>query len=589
MAGEPSSPLKQVNAGQHEPPRPKAFAIYDELFKVSQHDRSYWVELYSLPVHESYLKSILDSQDTDRLLRNAPVTRQLVSTGINYLGDDKLHVNALNILRVVFVAVSGKKMTAADTINILVGLDKAETVFDTLTDHLLRLIGKDFSRPATKFVLAVASSALDSGLTSIFMQKNFFAAFVRLIDACTGDGEDVFRAFLALGALATLARFDDNADGQILRIAEFIDDSIMAKMVALAEMPCQELITEFDHKVDAEKATASWLGWLWADPKASAKKGTTTQDMSPKIAILLPLYEFSIHNDLFANKVASSPLIGELVQLGSRILEIGGRSTRMHTYARLFCIIFRHMVEERSLFKELTTSVHVMKIAQNRAPSIILDDSTRPALLGILDCVQVGLRFNAGKKIDWHMYTSLLSIIFQILGELSFEHQVLAYDWLQLIQTLSGVAKYLMRLGEPASTEQQGQAHDLAELLIRVMASGLLKRDIFMVEDYEVWYFRTIRQPSVFLQLVDHYGLRGSAAAILLKTMAQQYELMTTENKTSVSDTVHTVLRQGIGAIESFPDRQLILSGKLPRQSEANMQRFLKSMARVALYDASKT
>lgn len=587
MAGEPISPLKQVNAGQQEPPRPKAFAVYDKLFDSTQHDQSYWVEFYSLPVHENHLELTLESQDAEALLRNATVIRDLVARGIGYLGQGILCSNALGILRVVFVSVSTKSLTTAELISVLVGLDKAESAFDTLTDHLLRLIGKDFSRPATKFVLAVASSAFDTGLTSIFMQKNFFAAFVRLIDACAKDSEDVFRAFLAIGALATLARFDDNADSQLLRVAEFIDDSIMEKMVAVAGLPFQGLIKEFDTEFDDENATSSWLGWLWTKSSQTLKKDTVPREVSPSLAILLPLYEFAIHNDLFGAKVISSPLIGELVQLGSRLLEVGGRSTRIHAYARLTCLIFRHMVEDRTLFDELTSSYQEMEIAQNRAPTITLENTSRPALLGILDCVQVGLRFNAGKKPDWQMYISLLTIIYQTLSELSSQHQVLAYDWLQLAQTLAGVAKYLLRLRELTASEQRGRAHDLAELLLNVMASGLLKRDIFMVEDHDLWYIRTVKQPSIFVQLADAYGLVG-AAPVLLKTMALQFELIMTENgKTSESDTVHTVLKQGIGAIQNSPDRQLLLTGKLPRQTEATLQRFLKLTARIALNDAA--
>lgn len=573
--------MVQVNLGSVTH-KPKVVALYERLFTEDSLQPGYWVEFFLLPVARNELIATLRGPSVEEIVSSASAIQLLMAAAIANLqsGDVFLQSNTLEILQIVFrVLLFDKQLSSRDLITVLAGLDRIDDTFDSLTDALIKLLSSKLSHRTVLFLSVLAAGSSGISLATYFGQKNFFTPLIVFIDSYSTASLEQVDAFLAIGILANVNKFDDSADQYLQRISDFVDPEVMCKLIRAAYVPLDEC--RYDY-VYATTNKPSWLSWF-GSPAAPAKP-LADLPQSPDIAVLLPLYEFSMHNDMFAGKLVT--LKGEfrvLVELASHLMQ-NQTNSRTPVYARLVLLMFRRFVESPAVFKLLMNGRNKceFQISQQRSPPLERDTTPRLPLAGILDTVQCSLRFNVRKNMDNSLYTLSFHILLQAMLSLRQNSMVFTYNWSQLWQTLLLLLKHLNKTESTTGVE-------IARMACLTVAHSLLERTIMPSEEYSDLFYTIVNHSELFHSLATKYALAKTAPLAVINAMITHYELLFNEHTNLTEQHISEVIKQGQYAAALYDKQKaktLITRESLGRMSEASEQRFLKRAARTAFSDA---
>lgn len=576
-----TSPLVQVNVGNVKH-KPKVVALYERLLTEDSQQPGYWVEFFLLPVARNELLAKLRELSNEELISKAPTLQTLMAAAVTNLQSDDvfLQSNTLEIMQVVFrVLLFDKKLSSRDVITALAGLDRIDHMMDQLTDSLLMLLSGQLSHKTVLFLSIVAAGSTGTSLASYFGYKNFFTPLIMFIDARpTGSPEQV-DAFLAIGILANLNKFNDSVDVYLQRINDFVDQDIMSKLITATKGPLDNCRYDYVYSLTAKP---SWLGWF-GQPAAPAKP-LADLPQSPEIAILMPLYEFAVHNDVFAVKlVTMTSEFRVLIELSSHLVQ-NQTNVRTPIYARLVLLMFRKFVESPTVFAQLVNPENKAEyeISQQRAPPLERDATPRLPLAGILDIIQCSLRFNVRKTMDNNLYTLIFYVLLQAFAALRQASLVLPYNWPQLWQTLLLLLKHLNKSESAVGIE-------VASMASLAVAHCLIERDLFPAEQYADLFYNVVNHAEIFQTLASKYALAKTASLAAIHAMVAHYELLSQQNPDLTEQNISDVVKQGQHAAAMYDKQRpksLLTRENLPRFSEVNEQRFLKRVTRVAFVDA---
>lgn len=588
------SPLKQVNTGVQNY-RPKAASLYDRLFDESYHDEGFWIELFILPVSPQYLQDALNKVPRERVLQAPQVVQKAFSIGVSNLQgpDEFVAINSINLLAVILRWLLKLRLSGAEVLECIAGLDKVEKVFDDLTRGIAQMLSNPrLAQCAMLFFFTVLPPAQGTSVATYFSSRNLFRPLIGLLE--TSNQQLRSQALILIGIFSLLNKRENHADPYRERIADLIDEGVIAKALETVD---HELAVVYK----AHNPASSQSSWIlssfvkyWGGPHSEdAKPSSAEPDHS--LAILHFVYEICAYNELCASLFVKSQAYCSFSEVGTLIVQSQHLESRYRDYAILCLFISRVLVERPSAVVELTTEdhKHAFAISQNRAPQLHADPEPRCLLAGILNIVQAAIRFNVRKTFDHSMYLEALTVLFQSLHALRIHSQAFRYDWGQLWRTLLSLVKNLASEERPVTSESK----EMCELLVAVVAMSLLNPVIFGHDDHNNLLFKVVKSAEIFQQLSMRYELTSTPSVTVIHAMTSQYELIRSQNPTGLveGEQISTILKQGRHSLSTYEGTQnsyypkgVLLTESLARFSELAHQRFFAHETRSVLNDAQK-
>lgn len=507
---DPTSPLTRQT---QESFQPKIVQLYSELFNLNDEDFSpsegFWREFYLLKPEKQKFTDILEPLTADDLLHISRQTRNFVQKAISEVASDTApqNENALENLTAFLAAALAKKYTnpSTDIIEVLAGLENIDKVMTSLVNALDTVVSKSpsitFRRKAIDNILAIVSGSYQTSLVTFFIHKDFFQGFIKYVQHAP---EAAPATLSLLGLLANYNKFEAQNIYQN-RMEDFINEEVMVKLVDGFANTCGDMRDAYVAVQDDTPAqwtigsTLSYVGLRALTPEAK-KPPPPTEDEAKALfnalpgvnaVILLATYSFVQANNIFASHLIStdsdadleSPLAAFL-SATSYLCHHAYRNTRTLHYSLLSLFTLRLLIEDSILTKRLSdpASKITVRLARQRPPHLPHTPTPRIPTTSILDILTDTLSHNLRKRLSIPLYTTTLTILHQILTQLSSTRTRLphhwSYIWLSLISLLRFLTTYATDLTSHSSLSEIQSS--LLTPLTNILTLSLLHGDSFL-------------------------------------------------------------------------------------------------------------
>ncbi|ODQ63328.1 DUF1741-domain-containing protein [Nadsonia fulvescens var. elongata DSM 6958] len=608
------SPLVKVDRGVLQP---KVISLYARLFKHElELSDEFWTQLFFLKYHKSEFTTAFTELTNEELIQSKDRTRQLFETGINNLKSNDLSLveNSLNVLAVLLEQVLSRNYgnQSADIISILAGFQSIDTLFFKLLDSLDQIIrnnlyGYTIRLAAIRTTIITACGSSRTSLSSYFTQRDIFASIMILIR----DQDDcllISEAFNLLGILASIDKMDAINPYQ-LRLADFIDDTVMTKIVLVLSNIMSSCRNDYqkigkDEKFELKSLGpifASWVGVFGGSKTTNVKemcddKTHGSNSVLPKrektelselpdvsIISLLSLYEFINVNKVFARKFVettlSSPLCQNIpdslksnqespfcsfISLCSYMFQNQSQSSRTALYSKLCLVILRIILEDQgAVTKALVSSEfksNNIQICRQRSPAFPIEKTRvirgRLLIEGCLDSLICCIQHNMKKALDVEMYILTLENLRRIIIYLNSSQIRLEYYWTELWKTMMSLVKFVE--SHLASISITSRSSKLAELISNVLALSLMYGDSILPDtrQYDDLFYKLIENGDTLFKFRQDYALSKTPSMAILAAGINHYQTVLDKNKalngrsvTLSSEQVADIIKQGYNTL----------------------------------------
>ncbi|KAI8826216.1 uncharacterized protein EV422DRAFT_564027 [Fimicolochytrium jonesii] len=475
--------LLRPGVGDQPPLREKVVSMYEELFQgreiPAEDDDEYWQEIFLLKVNTSFLSSVISSASEPELLHLASSISALFTRAIDTL-HDRLPLrqgHAAQTMTILFEAVYKKFPNRSfDVLNVLTGMDNADTAFKTLIANMAFILLKEDSVEARRPVLALAKAIVtasdnlnQNSFNEYFMMNDFFDALIRTItDPLTRTL--AFDASILLAFLCSYNKYESSNPYES-RLRDVDDREVLQALEAVCSLACKDSRSKYMALApDVQPPSAGLFGAIGYVGDVLFRKDSPS---SPQLAgtlgcrqlvFVLLFYEcvrnhrfvdtlamtfasvmkFGAHSshlaagagrlnrsqsDIFSwtRRSSSAGSYPQLLQGDSALVDIlsftsylfqNSRDGRTMLYTRLCLMSLIRLVENPVLCRivcDINMAV-VIRLCRQRVPHLPpASDTARPVSLAILDVAITFLNHNLTKNLDVTAYTHCITVIHRLL------------------------------------------------------------------------------------------------------------------------------------------------------------------------------
>ncbi|KAK5997348.1 Armadillo-like helical domain-containing 3-like protein [Cladobotryum mycophilum] len=607
---------------------PKVLELYSLLFKDDDDGdktEGFWRELFLLrPDHDSLRNILNDIHPADILLLEGQ-TRELFVRAIAAVksGKGAAPLHALDTLSVFLTSVLSKKYShpSSDIIAILAGLDHIDTVFTDFVSTLDGIIRNgprlDLRHKAVEVLLAITAGAYQTTLLTYMIQRDLFPSIMKFIQDSDQPGQ-VLEPFTLLGILANYNKFEFQNPYQ-LRLNDFVNEAAIQKVIQCVGYACQALRSDYIEIQDDLPEGWTWsntlnmigLGAITPGPKPEKKpvydaamaKQLFTLLPGENAAILLAAYDFAHANKLFCFHLVTLPSekgkespIASYLSLTSYLLQHAHLSPRATYYAHLNLMVFRLLIEDPAISKQLCSdeSKAPIRLCRQRQPYLPLVKGDRVLATCVLDTMLDGINHNLKRRLDVGLYILCLGIMLRIISYLSRTRTRLNYHWAEFFRSLLSLIRFL----NTYSSDLKDLPHidTLVDHVVNLVALSLSAGEAFLPSPaaYDDLFYKVFESGEVFTSFKESYklGTRNSNSIDTLINVSAHYKQLLTDRGTSAKKLPSNLTTQQVAEIIKNGYETLSIQAKegldtWERYREADEKILLKKMARTAVGDVT--
>ncbi|QIW98079.1 hypothetical protein AMS68_003597 [Peltaster fructicola] len=610
------SPLTQQT--RPESFEPKVVTLYRQLF--SEHDEhdlgeGFWRELFLLRPDLSQLRQLLEDIDADLLLHLASQPRLLLLNAIDAVNAKQApsDENALETLTAFFAVILSKKYTnpSSDIIEVLAGLNNVDTVFSDLVTTLEQTIrnGRDvvLKQKAVRTALAVVAGGYQTALISYFIHRDFFPSLMKLV-ALDEDYIKASMPFLLIGLLADYDKFESASNSYRTRFGDFVNDTTMDRItesVGWTSTLLRDLYVAIQDDTPAGWSLGGTLSYVGLGSLAGAKPMVTMTEEEqrlafgmqpgPQAAILLPLYDFVLSNNFYAQNLISHPSTDKtqptsfsaLLSFISYLMQHAYRTSRAGWYAYLSSLLLLVLVSEAETCKILLAVGAPVRLCRQRPPHLPTYKLDRPYVAAVMDIAIDGINHNLRKRLDATLYTQLLTILARCLSQLGKSQTKLVYHWPELWRSLLAFTRFLSSYADDIKT--QPDAQNVVSVVVIVLSISLRLGEAFVpnAKDYDDLVYKLVESSDALTQLRDAYSLDSKSGVEQLIAVSRHYRTLLEEKHGGrvvhlSPREVSKVIKQGYESL-AIPNDAVLVENDAYREAEHKSS--LKKLLRVVLID----
>ncbi|KAI9664344.1 MAG: hypothetical protein M1831_002277 [Alyxoria varia] len=606
--------------------KPKVVGLYEFLLKDDEDPHrlteGFWRELFLLKPDLTSLRQLLSGLSTQALLHHAIPTQEIFArcTEAIRAGHSPEDENALATLTAFLESILSKRYTSpsADVISILAGLEGVDWAFANFVSALDFAIrdGKtqDIRQKAVRAAMAAVGGAYQTGLVSYFLNRDLFPSLMKLVQD-VDDPHLMYEPCTLLGLLVNYNKFEFQNPYQ-LRLEDFVDDSTIHRMMngigtillssRNAYLNIQDDLTE--GWSFASTLTYFGLGGLITTSRTAAAN-LSEEDMKvafasmppPQVAVLLATYDFVNANKIFCynfvtpftEKGPVAPAVDNFISFASYLFQNAYRSARAASYSCLILIIFRILVEDQSVAKNLgsTEQLANVRLCRQRQPLLPVARNNRVRMLIILDVLIDGINHNLRRRLDVELYILFFEPLLRILTTLSRSRIRLTYHWGELWRSLLSFMRFLNAYAN--DLKPLPRIHRLADSLVNVLAISLSSGEAFLPDarSYDDLFYKVFESGEALVKFRDSFDMSKrkmvSGSIEILMSVSGHYTRLLDEKKgkgnMNVSPReVREIIKQGYETL-SIESREGL--DHWNRYREADHRNLIKKVTKVVIQD----
>ncbi|KAF0504530.1 DUF1741-domain-containing protein [Gigaspora margarita] len=477
------SPTKTESSGKFTRPannskalKEKFVEIYENFFKgndPSAGQPHFWNELFLLKVNSAYLTRCLAEISQDQLLTIKGNINKIFLNAIEMMKDEttKRKINAIETLCVLLQGIFAKKFNnfSSDVINLLTGLNNANTVFTQLVDAIKHLMNDDeavIKYEALRLAVVIVcgnSNINQNSINEFFMENDIFDPLIKIIIA----PETSYVAYEAIMLLGILANYNkhESKNPYMTKITEIKDESVFQKILDVVASTCKKCRNHYIEIQDDDEtykySVSSALSYIipWGStkeqPDITDPEQAFSQLPSANVAILLVFYDFVNNNKGFVIYISKSIAESETSLDGHSFLDFlsfasylvqHNRSARTASYIKLLLFVMLILTEDVTFDSRISDGrkSFYVRLCRQRQPLLPSVKNPRPLVCAVLDIAIGFINHNMRKKLQIDLYSLVLGIIQRIMSYHKKFKVELSYHWSELWHSLIGLLKFIL-------------------------------------------------------------------------------------------------------------------------------------------------
>ncbi|KAI9303669.1 hypothetical protein BJ944DRAFT_268023, partial [Cunninghamella echinulata] len=494
---------------------------------LTNDNSSIWDVYFLLTVNTVYINTCIQQLSEEQLLfkktninllfnaclEKMTSTTVSSSTSIEQTRQNNAIIILSCLLRALF---SKKRLSQFNVIDILTGLDKADTLFGKLISSLDNLL----NQPTTKSVTLTLAITLSAGSDNVnqnsfngyFMHHDLSPVLFQIITDDSSSEKEIQNAFMLFAMLSNYNKYETR-NPYLKYLSQCKQDRFMQ----------YRQLKEEDESLT--KSVATYMsGWFSGSSTITAVDIDNPQsliDFPPAgSSLLLLLYDLINTNPYFINTIIKSTLAKEssvrtflptLLSFTSYLFQ-HNRNDRSFVYTKLILLILLRLCEEPNFLNGLNDqdAEFTVRLCRQRPPPLPKAKKPRSLLCAMLDDIILFLKHNMRKKLDMATYKLSFSLMHRILSFLYKRRVRLAYHWNELWPTLTSVLHFtVIHLNE--LKPRADEFNDYLASFIRIFNICITHGETFLLDtkSFDTLFYEIIRASDDFMAL-SHYATEKS-------------------------------------------------------------------------------
>ncbi|RIB30210.1 hypothetical protein C2G38_2153239 [Gigaspora rosea] len=481
------SPTRTESSGKLKRPannskvlKEKFVEIYENFFKGNDPSAGrphFWSELFLLKVNSAYLTRCLTEISQDQLLTIKACIgniNKIFLNAIEMMKDEttKRKINAIETMCVLLQGIFAKKFNnfSSDVINLLTGLNNANTVFTQLVDAIKHLMSDDeavIKYEALRLAVVIVcgnSNINQNSINEFFMENDIFDPLIKIIIA----PETSYVAYEAIMLLGILSNYNkhESKNPYMTKITEIKDESVFQKILNVVESTCKKCRNHYieiqdddeTYKYSVSSALSYIIPWGMSGSTKEQPDITDPEQAFTIVAVLLVFYDFVNNNKGFviyiSKSIAEYPesetsLDGhsflDFLSFTSYLVQ-HNRSARTASYIKLLLFVMLILTEDVTFDSRISDGrkSFYVRLCRQRQPLLPSVKNPRPLVCAILDIAIGFINHNMRKKLQIDLYSLVLGIIQRIMSYHKKFKVELSYHWSELWHSLIGLLKFIL-------------------------------------------------------------------------------------------------------------------------------------------------
>jgi hypothetical protein len=431
------------------------------------------------------------------------------------------------------------------------------------------------------------------------------------------DDEQSFAPFLLLGLLANYNKFEFQNPYQT-RLEDFVNESAMSHMVyglggIFSGIRDSYVAVQDDLREGWNlSSTLTFIGLRSLSPDSKNKKVPPTEEEARDLlnalptleaSICLPTYSFVQANKLFASilaTIAAKPKVeapfAAFLSLTSYLTHHAHRSVRSTHYALLNLLSIRIMIEDQVLVKRLCSGeIKIsVRLCRQRAPYLPLITTDRIPVSAALDICTDAISHNLRRRLDVHLFSLAIGLIFRIVSYLGQSKTRLRHHWSYLWGALMSFVRFLTQYS--ADLAHQGHIRDQVSLpLTNVIAYCLSTGDSFLPDpgSYDDLFYKLIEAGPTLSKFRDAYFVTAKdgqdrSINVLMSVTTHYHDLLQVPHGKKVHQSpaaVQAIIQQGYETLDIESNEDL---GQWEKWREIGWKAELKRIIRTVVEDGRR-
>ncbi|KAI8339698.1 hypothetical protein BC941DRAFT_501151 [Chlamydoabsidia padenii] len=512
----------------------------ETTFTKDDSSLTFWDTYFLLPVNTKCIFDLIQQTSEESLLgkRNdinriffACLEKMTPSTTITTSVDQTRQINAIILLTCLVRCLFGKKrLSQFNIIDLLTGLDKADTSMNRLVLSLEPLLCQQTTKPYALLLAITLSTGNDNvnqnSFNGYFMHHDLSETLLSIIADDLSSQKEVCNATMLLSMLSNYNKYESR-NPYLQTISQYKQESTLEKIMTLYATLFDEMTRKYQQLKDEDesftKSVATYMsGWFAGSTKSpyvDIDKLESLISFPPvESALLLLLYDLVNANSHFITLTTrsinnhkkdlnqSTLLLPNLLTFASYLFQ-HNRNDRSFIYTKLIMLILLRLCEEPALLAALSNqdSHRVVRLCCQRPPPLPKAKSPRSLLCTILDDIVLFIKHNMRKKLDTTTYRLAFSVIHRILSFLYKRRIRLDYHWNELWCTLTAILHFTVVHLDILKAKPQ-DFHPFLSSLLRLFNICVVHGEIFLYDtkSFDSLFYEIIRSSDDFMAL-SHY------------------------------------------------------------------------------------
>lgn len=498
---------------------------YDPLASLFQ-------EIVVSPPNIDALKRAIGPLSGPQLLQITHLTQTLFHVAVEAISSTDVSArvieNALTTLKAFLRMIFSKQYHdfSASILSVLTpyeSIDNNLIMFVDSIDYHLKIGSMETRCLALEVALTFTVGSFQSTLPSYFMQRDLFAGINLMIGDNHASDESVATASTLLGVLS---HFNPELNNPYqYRLRDFVNTTAMERFLHSILEIYSKLSTEYYEVINDDPSPGvigsllTYIGKSMLHTRAPVYSYEESKELfarMPKIdiGISLPLYDLINNNKYFLSQFIGNQIsvespseftktpFTEFLTLTSYLLAHQNVSGKATSYAYLHLMTIHSLLyneKAKNTFFCSNNCLMTIKIC-HQGPHIKLPYKRSPSfpIVGILDCIIVGLDCNLKRRMNVRSYSMLLSVLSDCMACLTHNKVRLNYNWPILWQSLITLVHFCVTYAADIRSIN-GVSH-MAHNLLNVIVISLTVGDAFLAKttDFDDLFYKVIHSGSIF-------------------------------------------------------------------------------------------